>query len=687
MNRERPAGWLLRGWLVLGMVVWAGAFGFQGTVAQEAAAPRQPGGDASPAQRLARGKQHRIRRLELRQASVTDAARLLSELSGLNIVATEEAGKKQVTLYLQDVRTIDALETLAKVAGLWYREDEQAGTIRLMTTEEYQKDLIIHREDQTRVFTLLHPNAVSVALAIQDLYGPRVVLSLRTLNDDDLLTGFGGGLGGFGGFGGFGGGGFGAGFGAGLGGGLGFGGFGLGGFGTTGVGQNFAAGGGRFSRPGFFGTFPGFAPFGPGAGFGQFGFGRFGAGFGGAQQRQREEPLPKEPLTPEQLSELQRRAAQAQQQGRGQISSEVVRQITQQEPPIYVTINRQHNLVIVRTTDRETMKAIERLVWELDRPTPQVLLEMRILEVTLDDNFRSIFDLQYSAGPQGPTADQQTTRNPYLTGAQTAAQNVLGLGNFTFEGGTLVYQFLNDNIRARIQMLEQERRIKTLATPLLLASNNRPARIFVGEERVLTRSVNTNIVTPATGAAATAITPITEIRDVGTTLFLIPKINADRTVTLVISQDSSSVNPQGAVIPVAGQDGQIQQFPIDTVDTANVFGTVVAKDGMTVAVGGLIREGTTRVQTKVPVLGDLPVVGRMFRREYDQDLKTELVLLITPHVITTPAEGEAKTQWRMRQLSHHPQAQQMPSMPQVEWEPVPGGPLVEPVPAPGAGGP
>jgi len=293
--------------------------------------------------------------------------------------------------------------------------------------------------------------------------------------------------------------------------------------------------------------------------------------------------------------------------------------------------------------------------------------------------------LQYTAGPQGPSADQQNSRNPYLTGAQAAAQNVLGLGNFTFEGGTLVYQFLDENIRARIQMLEQERRIKTIATPLLLASNNRPARIFVGEERVLTRSVNTNIVTPATGAAATAITPLTEIRDVGTTLFLIPKINADRTVTIVISQDSSSVNPEGAVIPVAGADGLIQQFPIDTVDTANVFGTVVAKDGMTVAIGGLIREGITRVQTKVPVLGDLPVVGRMFRREYDQDLKTELVLLITPHVITTPAEGEAKTQWRMRQLSHHPQTQQMPSLPHLAPDERAVPELVEPVPEPPSG--
>ncbi len=658
-------------WMSLGLgTVWALAC--LGPVELLAQVPPSTQPPSASADSFQRGKEHRLRRLELKQTPVADAVRLLSELSGLNIVATQEAGQKKVTLFLQNVRTIEALETIAKVAGLWYREDPQTRTIRLMTTEEYQKDLVIHREDVTRVFTLLHPNALSVAMAIRDLYGPRVVLSLRTLNDDDLLTGFGAGLGGFGTFGAFGGlGGFpGAGF-------------PLGGFGTLGTGPGFAAGGGRCSRPGFFGAFPGFGGigFGTWGGLSPWGFGLAGAGAPGTQPQQRQRP--EEPLTPEQISQLQQQVQQLQQQEQQEKLSQLVQQATQQEPPIYVTINRQHNLVIVRTADRETMKDIERLVWELDRPTPQVLLEMKILEVTLDDNFRSIFDLQYTSGPQGPTAVQQDQRNPYLIGANTAAQNVLGLGNFAFESGTLVYQFLNDNIRARIQMLEQERRIKTLATPLLLASNNRPARIFVGEERVLVRSVNTNIVTPATGAAATAITPITEIRDVGTTLFLIPKINADRTVTIVISQDSSTVNEEGAVIPVAGQDGQIQEFPIDTVDTANLFGTVVAKDGMTVAVGGLIREGTTRTQTKVPVLGDLPVVGRLFRREYDQDIKTELVLLITPHVITTPAEGEAKTRWRMRHLSHHPQAEEFPHpLPPGPPETAPSTPLPETLPPP-----
>ncbi|MCG8651600.1 MAG: hypothetical protein MI861_17290 [Pirellulales bacterium] len=588
-----------------------------------------------------------LRKLELKDSSIVDAARLIAELSGLNLAVTEAANEKRVTLYLQNVTAIEAIEAVAKVAGLWYREDEKSGLIRLMTTEEYQTDLVVFREDIIKVFTLLHPNAVSVATSIQDLYGQRVILALRMINDDDLLFGaagtgrFGGGLGGgFGGGGTFGATAIGTGNGA-LGGfGTGFGGVGAAG----GLGGGFGVGGLGFSRPGVVGGLGGFAN-------GGFAAGR--TGIPGRFGDFRQEVLPEDPLTPGQLSRLQAQLDQA--AGNGQVSEEAMREITHREPPIYVTLNRQHNLVIVRTSDAEAMKAIERLIWEIDRPTPQVLLEMKILELTVDDNFRSIFDLQFNSGPQGPSAADQLNANPFLSSpVATAAQSAGGLGNFPLEGGTFVYQFLNDNIRARIEMLEQERRLNTIATPMLLASNNRQARIFIGEERVLTRSVSTNIVAPGTGATTTAVTPVTEIRDVGTTLFLIPKINADRTVTLLIAQDSSSVNEEGTTIPVAGAQGAIEQFPIDTVDTANVSGTVVAKDGLTVAVGGLVREDVTRLQTKVPVLGDLPVVGRMFRREFDQDIKTELVLLITPHVITTPVEGEVKTRWRMHELSSHP---------------------------------
>ena len=591
------------------------------------AARSEQAGDARRLQQFAKARQHRIQKLELEMTQVVDAARLISEVSGLNIVATSEAASQEVTLFLQDVTAIDAIETLAKVAGLWYRQDERNGTIRLMTTEEYQKDVIVFREDDTRVFTMLHPNAIGVAQAIQDLYGGRVILSVRSSNDDDVFAGasFGG---------------------SGAGGNVNQ---GLGATQGLGAGQSFGAntGTGRFSRPtGTSGS-----------------FGGFGAGnrilFDGAQQTAASENA----WTPERIALIEqalgRRESPVDESdvaaAETGLPAEVLNELLRREPPIYVSTNRTHNLVIVRTGDPEAMKAIEQLILEIDRPTPEVLLEMKILEIRLDHNCRSIFDLDFLTGPvsSGPPTTQP--RNPLLPGAPTAPETVLGLGNFALQGGnTLVYQFLDDHIRARVQLLETDDRVTVVATPLLMASNNRPARIFVGDERVLTTGVTASVVTPGTGATTSAIQPVTEVRDIGTTLLILPKIDADRTVTLFISQDSSNVSPNSARIPVPAAGGGTGEFAVDTISTANIQGTIVARDGLTVAIGGLIREEDTNFVEKVPFLGDLKYVGRLFRKEVQRTFKNELVLLITPHIITTPMEGACKSESRLRHLSSHP---------------------------------
>lgn len=615
------------------------------------------------------GKEFTIERLKLKDSSVLDAIELISELSGLNVVATEEAGKKTVTMSLRNIAAIDALETMSKVAGLWYREDDRTGTIHLMTTEEYGQNLVVFRDDMTKVFTLLHPNALSIAMAIQNLYGNRVILSLQTF-DDDIMLGIGSGGGGFGG-----------GLGRGFGGALGTGGSGIG----IGVGRGISSFGGVRGGASGFGGIGGF-----GGGFGGFGGGLgryggglrggygggFGRGFGGTgfgagrfargatggpvfyqSPLIQTDPLLGDSLTALQLAELQRRVDALQQpEGEAGVSAEAIREVTQREPPIYVSYNRTHSLVIVRTSDVDAMKSIERLVVELDRPTPEVLLEMKLLRVTLTDNFHSILDIQYTDGAQGPTAAQQTLRNPFINDAATAAESVLGLVNSPELVGTgsFIYQYLNNNLRARLEVLQQHDQLVTIASPVVLSSNNRPARVFIGQERVLITGIDTGIVTPATGATTTVIQPVTEVRDIGTTLIVLPKINADRTVTLSVAQDRSEVDPKSQVLPVPAEGGGVAEFPIDSVRTANFEGTVVAKDGLTVAVGGLITDTSNVRERKVPILGDAPIIGPLFRQYVDDNMKTELILLITPHVITTQVEGEVKTHWRLKELSDHP---------------------------------
>ena len=470
-----------------------------------------------------------VERLEFKKAKLTDVIRALSELSGLNIVATEAAAKKEVTVYLRNITPREAIEAVSKSSGLWYRVDGVGKSYRIMTAEEYQKDVVVFREDVTKIFTLLHPNPVVVATAVRDLYGARVQLSLGVLD----TTGLGG----------------------------------MGGNGNSNSNGNPIVN------------------------------------------------MDSLKMSPEQLDRL----TQALDAAGGSVSSNTINEISRSEPPILITVSREHNLIVVRTSDAFALKEIEKLIKEMDRPTQQVLLEMKILEVGSGDSFRQVFSL----------SDNSTTN-----------KSNIGLGNFPSEGGTLAYSFMSKAISLRLELLEKNQKIKTLSSPILLASNNKPARVFVGEERVIVTGINTTAPTVSNGVTTPAVaSAATTLKSIGNTLMILPKINADKTVTLSLQQDSSTVSVGGGSIPVL-VGNTVQNFNIDTVKTASIQGTVVAKDGLTVAIGGLIRTNSSKIAQKVPFIGDLPLIGQLFQRKENIDESSELILLITPRIIANPDEGE-----------------------------------------------
>lgn len=121
--------------------------------------------------------EQKIDKLELKDSKIVDAVRMIAELYNVNIVATEEASNKEVTLFLRDVTVKQAIETLCKITGLWYRYDTESRTFRIMQIDEYNRDLVIHRDEKTKVFTLKSPNVDLVAQSIANLYGERVTLS------------------------------------------------------------------------------------------------------------------------------------------------------------------------------------------------------------------------------------------------------------------------------------------------------------------------------------------------------------------------------------------------------------------------------------------------------------------------------------------------------------------------------
>ncbi len=538
-----------------------------------------------------------------REARLDEAVRLLSETTRVNVVCTLAAAERRLpSLLLQEVRVREAIETVCKLSDLWYRED--GSVVRIMTAEEYRKDLVVQREPQTRAFTLLHPNAAAVAGAIRDLYGSRVLLSYGIAAEalGGPLANVGGG--------------------------------GQAGAANPGLASLGGSGAGRFST-----TFSGILTAGGTSG---------AAGRTGGAEDARAERLA-EGLTAEQLSRLEVQGGRA----TGDLAG-----LTEARPPIAVTVNRRQNVVVVRTGDEAALAAIERLILELDRPTPQVLLEVKVLELDLGDDFRAALDVDLISGPQranGVATGEPT--NPLVSGATTVAENLLAAGNAPFAGGALVYQFLNDHVRVRLEALETEGRLGVLATPLLLCANNEVARIFIGEERPLVRNFQLQSTT-TNGVVNNQLVPSVDLRDVGNTLRLVPSINADRTVTLTIVQDVSSVNVGGATLPVPNGAGGVSSFAVDTVSTANLEGTVVAKDGLTLAVGGLIRKEMVDRTSGIPYLMDLPLIGWLFGETVRAESHRELLLLITPHVLTTPAEGHERSRKRLEALSLHPYVDQ-----------------------------
>src|SRR5262249_44778733 len=210
---------------------------------------------------------------------------------------------------------------------------------------------------------------------------------------------------------------------------------------------------------------------------------------------------------------------------------------------------------------------------------------------------------------------------------QTIAPGPLG----TAPAQDFLFQIVSSNFRARLQLLETKNRVTEVATPLLMTANNEVSTIFSGRNVPITVGFNPGQVVPNGVAVATTVspTPITTLVPVGTTLLITPSINADRTVTLRILQENSTVIPNGANIPLPNSPGVgFTNVPVDIVNQQRVRGTIVAKDGLTIAIGGLIDETLTDNRAEVPILGKIPYLGIFFRRQFTERTRRELVFLV-----------------------------------------------------------
>ena len=578
-------------------------------------------------EKLPDGSDKLIELIEFDDISLAEAMRLFAEQSGLNVITSAEAGKIMVTAYLKRVTAINALEAIVKSNGLFYRI-EPSGIVRIATLKEYEKDLASFREEQTRVFTLLYPNPTAVAQVIQQVFGDRVQLSRadadvedlmelsRRFSRFDLVDGRS---------------------------------LGLGGANSTnqsaganGINNSFGGGMGRANSLGGFGA------------LGQNNTAN--ANQPGRSLTKLNSNLNADKLTDLSSDEIQKLENQLAIEG--QLSDENQADLMQRrEATIYVSTIRRNNQVIVRTGDSRSMEQIAALVTQLDVPTPTVLLEVKVLRVILADGFNSAFEYFGGAG-KAATAMSDGSLAPAFQGATSVARGLgEGLGVSGAVPGALTFQMVDKNFRVRMQLLQSKNCVTALATPLILTANNEVSRIFVGDTIPFTVGFTPSQVLSSVGAVngAVAATPITELRDVGQSLLITPNINADRTVTLRVVEENSERVLGGSSIPVPASSGSgVTNISVDTVRRRTISGTVVAQDGMAVALGGMIEESVSDARDQVPVLGNIPGLGLLFRRQASNRSRSELVVIVRPYVFNTPSESAATSEFMLGELSTHP---------------------------------
>jgi general secretion pathway protein D len=583
-----------------------------------------------------------IEQIEFREITVGDALRILSEESNINIVASKQASDIVVTMFLRKVTAIEVIDAISKTYNLSYQYDEKSNFIRLYTVQEYRLEQVEFKQEETEVFTMKNAkNALDLAETIQNLFSTRVRLSYgqnqqQLMNDlqqrfarFDLVDGRTKQN------------------------------FNIGGTGGNTQNQQ----GGNQQQQGTN------QQFGNQQGANQFSNQSNNSG----QNNQNGQNSTKQ--LDDRLNAITNVIGKLDANGQdgkngGGIkdmligntneSREFVDSSVNRQAPIYVGVIKHQNRVLVRTRDVDAMNEIKKINKRLDVESSMLLMEVKVLSIDLSDGYSSLFDFKLKNGNAKVAEGGATSIDDAVSGALKSASAVFD--------PTFLATAVSNSFEARLQLLEKENRVTEIATPMLLTSNQEVSRFLVGSTiPVLIGYQNGSTSQTFTQGGGNTVTqqggPVYEQRSIGNTLLLTPNINADGTVNIQVLVEESSVQPGGAnMLFPTGAGGVTESKPIDVVKEKTFSGSVIAADNKAVAVGGLIQEGADNNENKVPILGDVPGLGFFFGDIGKNRKRTELVIIIKPHIINSPADAEAISKGVLKKNSIHPNAQQADNM-------------------------
>jgi len=330
---------------------------------------------------------------------------------------------------------------------------------------------------------------------------------------------------------------------------------------------------------------------------------------------------------------------------------------------------------LIVSASPEYFSRITEIIGNLDSSKPQVVIQALIVEVGLDntDEFgvelgfqdpllfqrsivESIDDLitipttvSTPSGLVSSTTIVSQSNTPGLNFNNTAAplgNNLAansspvasqGISNFSLgrQNGDLgyggfVFSAQSDAVNVLIRALAARRSLHVLSRPQIRATHNNTATIRVGQEV----SVVNGVQIVQTGI----VSPTVEQRNTGIILTVTPRITPDGTVVMAVFAEKSRVNPTGVPLFTDVNTGEVIESAI--IDVALAETTVDVPNGQTIVIGGMITKSDETLERKVPWLGDLPVVGKAFRYDSTNTVRTELLIFLTPRIVYSDADAE-----------------------------------------------
>ena len=256
------------------------------------------------------------------------------------------------------------------------------------------------------------------------------------------------------------------------------------------------------------------------------------------------------------------------------------------------------------------IERIERLLEQLDAPPRQIMIEAKILEIALNENetfgldWKRIFNVGSGSGSIGTTG--------------------LANGTAAAPGQGFFFSFLNSRVDLFFSALATAGRVRTLSTPKLLALENQEAKVIIGDSTGYSLTTTINLVTTQT----------VQFLDSGVILKVIPSVDQRGRVVLKVQPEVSSVSI------LAG---------IPSKKNIQVTTELICDDGQSIFIGGLIKSTGSTERDGVPILKDLPFLGRLFSNTTDTVGKAETVVIITPYIVSQPSDLARESAAKVRQ--------------------------------------